>query len=134
MTISELARIVLNARARADDARKAAREAAAAAEQADDALLTAFAEAGVSSVTVDGMRISTASTVWARISPEVPPEDALSWLEAVGWGGCASRRVNVQILSALVRERRDDGAAMPEGFEQFIVINEKPGLRVARAR
>lgn len=104
------------------------RDTTAMAEELERELVDAMASAGLSQLAASNWTIYLAVERWAR--PQPGAEDALmEALDSAGLSDIAKRRINIQSLSAVVRELLDDGGDRPTWLE-LVDISERPRARV----
>ncbi len=94
------------------------------------ALLEQFADAGVTSVKLDGRTFYLFGQVWARPLPE---EDVAGALERCGLADLVKRTVSTQALSAWVREYTKDGSELPPPLAAAIAVRKEWQVRVRKA-
>lgn len=86
-----------------------------------DKIPTAFKEAGITSLTVDGYRYTISQTLRASIKPETK-EDAYQWLRDNDLGDLIIETVNASTLAAQARKMAEDGLELePDLFNVNIV-------------
>jgi len=92
-------------------------------------IIDSFIELGIGSIEIDGKRIATSKTIWARVEPGMK-EKAKEMLEEMNLTSMIS--FNYQSLSAYIREIVQSGEDLPEEFKGIIGYYEKMGLRLTK--
>ena len=98
-------------------------------------VLRIFESQGIERITVDGMTLFLRRELWASKREDVSWEEACRKLVEAGFGEYVSPRFSTQSISALIRERENDGLPpVPEGLEDVLQVSEKyrVGARAAR--
>lgn len=96
-------------------------------EQLEQTLLEQFAEAGVSSVRVNGRAVGIRRDVYARI---LDPERLHAALREAGFGDLIQPKVDSAKLSALVREFDRGDVECPAELAEVVTASEKFSIRV----
>ncbi len=102
--------------------------------QAEAVLLQEFDDEGVTQFRIedeDGRRVTLYrhSQLWANRNPDVSVEDFHAALRACGLDDMVQERVNVQTLSAVVREYDQNGCELPEQLAAVITSGHRNALR-----
>lgn len=93
----------------------------------EEQLLEQFAEAGVSSVKVNGHSVGMRRDVYAKI---IDPERLHDALRAAGFGDLIQPKVDSTKLSALVREFDRGEVECPAELAEVVTASEKFSIRV----
>lgn len=92
-------------------------------------VLEQFADAGVTSVKLDGRTIYLSGQTWARPLPDV---DIAAALEECGLSDMVKKTVNTSSLSSWVREHTADGAELPPPLAAALVVRKEWQVKVRR--
>ena len=97
-------------------------------------VLAFFEQQGVSKITVDGRTLFPKFTRYAGKLDEASTEAVLAALHEYGWEDYAPERVNWQGLSAVFRERDDEGLdPVPEDLRKVLALSSRPEVGHRRA-
>jgi hypothetical protein len=103
-------------------------------EKLEARLLKQFTDAGVSKITVNGRTLWVDRKLWAG-AKDGNTARAIKALRAAKLGEFCNETLNVQGLSAYVRERDDSGETpVPEKLANAISVTEKYNVRVRKAQ
>lgn len=97
-------------------------------EQLEPEVVDALADAGMQSIATPTHTVYLAEEIWARPADE---ERLTGVLDRAGLGDIARRRVNVQSLSAVVREALGSDGALPAwATEDLVTVTRRFRARV----
>jgi len=105
--------------------------------EAENEILTAFANEGVTSIKLDDATFSTSHKLWASVNSEAGYAHAVEALTACGLGDVVARgsNINSNVLSAAIRELVDQAGevdALDARLRAALNIHEKFTLSLRR--